>query len=130
LSLGPDGVTLVISPDIVPTAGLSVALREDVATTSSEQASKQGRLLGPVILVTPALEPPAGKDFEVLVPRLPEPCADADVRLAYERPGDVGTQALEWRSEPARASDGAFTARLDRLWGMHLAFVCKTGGTQ
>ncbi len=132
LAIGPTGPTLVVPGDVVGAEGLSMSMRLEEAATPPPRASG----LGPMFFQTPSVVAPAGKGFEVTLgsSAVPAGCSTSHLALAYERPGDVGpadgehAPALAWRSVPAQLHEGTLAARIDRLWGMHLQFVCGDGG--
>ena len=128
LNLGPGGPSVAIPAGTAGPQGLSVSLVKD----SEAGVPAGGTHIGPLFRVSRPLEPPSGKAIEVSIAltALPAGCAAADLMLAIETPGNTGltpspsAPALQWAFERADMQAGQAVARLPRLWGMRLQFLC------
>jgi hypothetical protein len=122
-----DGLTLAIPPDPGTADATSVELKREEAP-----GAPRGVRASSTFLETPSLEVRGAGRFRLAIPSavLTAPCASADWKLAYERPGTVGpgvgpdSPALEWAYEPAHEQGTTLAAELTHLPGMHVVFVC------
>jgi hypothetical protein len=130
LNLAPSGPSVAIPAGTAGPQGLSISLVKD----SEAGVPSGGAHIGPPFRVSPPLNPPSGKAIEVSMARtaLPAGCAASDLRLAIETPGNTGltpspsAPALQWEFERVDVDTqaGQAVARLPRLWGMRLQFLC------
>jgi hypothetical protein len=128
LNLGPGGPSVTIPAGTAGPPGLSLSLVQDSAAGVPAGRAR----LGPPFRASRLVNPPSGKAIEVSIAltALPAECAATDLRLAVERPGPAGltpspsAPALQWEFEPADVQAGQAVARLPRLWGMRLQFLC------
>ena len=128
LNLGPGGPSVAIPAGTAGPQGLSVSLVQD----SPAGVPAAGAHIGPPFRVSRPLDAPSGKTIEVSMAftALPTGCAASDLMLAIETPGNTGltpspsTPALQWAFERASMQAGQAVARLPRLWGMRLQFLC------
>jgi len=128
LNLGPSGPSVAIPADTAGPQGLSISLVKD----SEAGVPAEGVRVGPPFRVSRPLNPPSGKAIEVSIAltALPAGCAASDLRLAIETPANTGltpgtsTPALQWEFARADTQAGQAVARLPRLWGMRLQFLC------
>jgi hypothetical protein len=128
LNLGPSGPSVAIPAGTAGSQGLSISLVKD-----NEAGVPDGGVhIGPPFRVSRPLNPPSGKAIEVSIAlmALPAACAASDLMLAIETPGNPGltpspsTPALQWEFARADIQAGQAVARLPRLWGMRLQFLC------
>lgn len=128
LNLAPNGPSVTIPAGTARPQGLSISLVKD----SEAGVPAGGVHIGPPFRVSRPLNPPSGQAIEVSIAltTLPAGCAASDLRLAIETPGNTGltpspsTPALQWEFAPADTQAGQAVARLPRLWGMRLQFLC------
>ena len=128
LNLGPGGPSVAIPAGTAGPQGLSVSLVQD----SPAGVPAAGAHIGPPFRVSRPLDAPSGKAIEVsmALTALPTGCAASDLMLAIETPGNTGltpspsAPALQWAFEHASMQAGQAVARLPRLWGMRLQFLC------
>jgi hypothetical protein len=128
LNLGPGGPSVAIPAGTAGPQGLSVSLVQD----SPAGVPAAGAHIGPPFRVSRPLDAPSGKAIEVsmALTALPTGCAASDLMLAIEAPGNTGltpspsAPALQWAFEHATMQAGQAVARLPRLWGMRLQFLC------
>jgi hypothetical protein len=128
LNLGPSGPSVAIPAGTAGPQGLSISLVKD----SEAGVPAGGAHIGPPFRVSRRLDAPSGKAIEVSIAltALPAGCAASDLMLAIETPGNTGltpstsTPALQWAFERADMQAGQAVARLPRLWGMRLQFLC------
>jgi hypothetical protein len=126
LDLGPRGPSVAIPAGTAGPQGLSLSLVQD----SADGVPTRGERIGPPFRASRPLDAPSGTTIEVSIAftALPAGCAPSSLRLAIERPGSAGpatsAPALQWEFERADAQAGRAVARLPRLWGMRLQFLC------
>jgi hypothetical protein len=130
LDLGPGGPSITIPAGTAGPPGLSISL----VKASADGVPTQGGGIGPPFRASRPLNPPSDTFIEVSIAltTLPTGCAASGLTLAVERPENAGpansmsTPALRWEFEPVDVRDGQAVARLSRLWGMRLQFLCGT----
>jgi len=128
LNLGPGGPSVAIPAGTAGPQGLSISLVQD----SAPGVPAAGAHIGPPFRVSRPLNPPSGKVIEVSIAltAFPAGCAASDLMLAIETPGNTGltpspsAPALQWEFERADMQASQAVARLPRLWGMRLQFLC------
>jgi hypothetical protein len=128
LNLGPSGPSVAIPAGTAGPQGLSISL----VKAGEAGVPAAGAHIGPPFRVSRRLDAPSGKAIEVSIAltALPAGCAASDLRLAIETPWSTGltpstsTPALQWAFERANLQAGQAVARLPRLWGMRLQFLC------
>lgn len=130
-SLGLErGPTFVVPRDMSSHDAVTVTLRREPVT-----APPSGVLVSDTYLQTPGMQPRGQARYRFFIPvsRITGQCSEQDLKLAYERPGDVGpadgtsSPALSWAYETARRSGDTLSAELTHSFGMHLVFVCVQG---
>jgi hypothetical protein len=130
LNLGPSGPSVAIPAGTAGPQGLSISLVQD----SEAGVPAGGAPIGPPFRASRPLNPPSGKAIEVSIAltALPAGCAASELMLAVETPGATGltpstsAPALQWEFERVDTQAGQAVARLPRLWGMRLQFLCGT----
>ena len=128
LNLAPSGPSVTIPAGTAGPQGLSISLVKD----NEAGVPAGGVHIGPLFRVSRPLNPPSGQAIEVSIAltALPAGCAASDLMLAIETPGNPGLMpspsapALQWEFARADTQAGQAVARLPRLWGMRLQFLC------
>lgn len=144
-ALGPRGGSLQLAPGAhprlvvpegaLPPEGRTFALRAEGA---ERPPNADGAALSVAFEESPPIEARNGTTFELRLPlaALPTGCTETNLRLAVERPNNVGpgdgqgSPALRWDHTPARYEGGEVVARETRLHGHRLQFVCLAGAAR
>ncbi|WP_257451921.1 hypothetical protein [Archangium lipolyticum] len=131
LSLSQGGPRLEVPAGAIGPQGLLLSMRVDEGP--GHPAEPNVAPVGPLLLISPMLEPSNGKGPILSIPlsSLPVGSDPEDLTLAAERPGDVGpgeaggSPVLTWEYLPAQWVGERAVAELPRLRGMRLQFVVR-----
>jgi len=132
LALSQAGPRLEVPAGAIGPQGLLLSMRVEEGPGHPKEPNVA--VVGPLLLLSPMFEPPNGKEPILSIPlsSLPTGSSAANLRLAAERPGDVGpgeaggSAVLAWDYLPAQWVGGRAEAKLPRLRGMRLQFVVRS----